>query len=324
MAWTQISTGVQPWLNDRETTALLSHVEDWEKIFRAAAREAKILAPKMDKELLKQCKEIVVPQSQEPHQVIKEERKADILQQIHEEIKEEMGQKPLHKEVLRRYQPTMTAIMQRLDKKELQEAQAKADRWTNQASDATVQAKMARKKGEKMVKNFTKEMFTQAGMRVFVLGSWKDEKEGLLTSGMHSPVAKDESDGDADDESPMARPTRKLSTTATSSPTEIPKGQPRITKQPYISLTEDESNNTQTEASPPAVKERHHGCTNARDSNQSRQLGQITATHLDIQQPILLVGHPNTCHTDQQLRVLRRGLNRLFLTKVPYSSKDHK
>ncbi|KAG1834615.1 hypothetical protein DFJ58DRAFT_847583 [Suillus subalutaceus] len=214
MAQTKRSTGVQPWLNDQETTALQSHIEDWEKasgkerqlIFKAAARETKVLAPKMDKELLKERKyspwtdiPTVVPQSQEgpdqfqsTHQakkkwtaqrVIEEERKAEILQQIREEIEEETGEKPAHKEVLRRYQPTMTAIMHRLDKKELQEAEAKADKWTNQAPNATVQAKTARKKGEKMVKNFTKEMFTQAGMRVFVLGSWKDEKGGLLTSG---------------------------------------------------------------------------------------------------------------------------------------------
>ncbi|KAG2057626.1 hypothetical protein BDR06DRAFT_969386 [Suillus hirtellus] len=115
--------------------------------------------------------------------VIKEQRKANILQQIHEEIEEETGQKPAQKEVLRRYQPTMTAIMKGLDDNELEEAWAKADEWTNRAPDPTVQVKMAKKKGEKMIKHFTKEMFTQAGMRLFVLGSWKDEKGGLLTSG---------------------------------------------------------------------------------------------------------------------------------------------
>jgi hypothetical protein len=62
----------------------------------------------------------------------------------------------------------MTTFMQRLDKKELQEAEAKAEKWSNQASNAAVQAKTARKKGEKMVKSFAKEMFSQAGMRVFV------------------------------------------------------------------------------------------------------------------------------------------------------------
>ncbi|KAG2114324.1 uncharacterized protein F5147DRAFT_570696, partial [Suillus discolor] len=119
--------------------------------------------------------------------VIEEQRKADILQQIHEEIEEETGQKPAQKEVLRRYQPTMTAIMKGLDDNELEEARAKADEWTNRAPDPAVQAKTAKKKGEKMIKHFAKEMFTQAGMRLFVLGSWKDEKGGLLTSGqVHS------------------------------------------------------------------------------------------------------------------------------------------
>lgn len=115
--------------------------------------------------------------------VIEEERKADILQKIRDEIEDETGRKAGQKEVLKRYQPMMTAVMKTLDNDELEQAQAKADEWTNQAPDATVQAKTAKKKGEKMVKHFAKEMFTQAGMRVFVLGTWKDEKGGLLTSG---------------------------------------------------------------------------------------------------------------------------------------------
>ncbi|KAG1872209.1 hypothetical protein F4604DRAFT_1681315 [Suillus subluteus] len=334
--------------------------------------------------------------------VIEEERKAEILQQIREEIEEETAEKPAHKEVLRRYQLTMTAIMHQLDKKELQEAEAKANRWTNQAPDAAVQAKTARKKGEKMVKNFAKEMFTQAGMRVFVLGSWMDEKGGLLTSGfdfneqlskgssfmkgkdwqailpvweefigdafdhdqdqdatllggtrrvpkpyhefkldrsgfadvardgrfiprdqegndsvipyhslhtylpddtkilepskmlrtdanaildfwwdrqetqvgptfkfkawmdekgrMCSPVAEDESDGDADDESTSARPTRKPSATTTLLSS---------TKRPYISSTEEECEKTEAEASPPAVQQRLHRHANAEDTDQS-------------------------------------------------------
>jgi hypothetical protein len=114
------------------------------------------------------------------HRVIEEEWKAYILQQIHEEHEEETGQKPGQKEVLKRYQPTMTAIMNGLDNNELEEARA----------DATVQAKTAKKKGEKMIKHFANEMFTQTGMRLFVLGSWKDEKGGLLTSGQVDMVGR--------------------------------------------------------------------------------------------------------------------------------------
>ncbi|KAG1880161.1 hypothetical protein F4604DRAFT_1922841 [Suillus subluteus] len=107
MARTKRSTGV--WLNDQETTALQSHIEDWEK---ATAREAKVLAPKMDKELLKERKytyrqwfhnhKKVQTNSKAPtkpkkkwmaRQVIEEEHKAEILQQIREEIEEETGEK---------------------------------------------------------------------------------------------------------------------------------------------------------------------------------------------------------------------------------------
>ncbi|KAG1797139.1 uncharacterized protein HD556DRAFT_1441294 [Suillus plorans] len=165
MPRTKIITGDQPRLNDQETTTLQSHVEDWEKasgteqrqIFKVAAREAKLFAPKMDKELLKQRKERYrqwfynhkKPKKWTARRVIEEERKADILQQIHEEIEEETGQKPEQKEVLRRYQPTMTAIMKGLNDDELEEARAKADQWTNQVPDPVVQAKTAKKKGAK-------------------------------------------------------------------------------------------------------------------------------------------------------------------------------
>lgn len=68
MPRTKITTGDQPRLNDRETTALDSHLEEWQKasgmqrrdIFKAAAREAKLFAPQMDKELLKQRKLVSV------------------------------------------------------------------------------------------------------------------------------------------------------------------------------------------------------------------------------------------------------------------------
>jgi hypothetical protein len=62
--------------------------------------------------------------------VIEEEWKADILQQIHKEYEEETGQKPGQQEVFKRYQPTMTAIMNGLDDNELEEAWAKPNEWT--------------------------------------------------------------------------------------------------------------------------------------------------------------------------------------------------
>ncbi|KAG1814384.1 uncharacterized protein BJ212DRAFT_1482119 [Suillus subaureus] len=103
--------------------------------------------------------------------------------QIWDEVEEETRQKPNQKEVLKRYQLMMTAIMKGLNKKKLEEAEAKANEWTNQVPNAAVQAKAAEQKGEKMIKQFATEMFAQAGMRLFVLGSWKDKKGHLKTSG---------------------------------------------------------------------------------------------------------------------------------------------
>ncbi|KAG2354185.1 hypothetical protein BDR07DRAFT_1382452 [Suillus spraguei] len=161
MAWTKISTGVQPQLNDQETTTLQSHVEDWRKasgmeqqdIFKAAAREAKILAPKIDKELLKQCKEsccITVtlhrntesgsritgnpipkhpPSCQKKrtaHQVIKEERKATFFSKYMKKLRKRLG-RSLPKGSTEEVSADHEAIMQWLDKKELQEDKAKAE-----------------------------------------------------------------------------------------------------------------------------------------------------------------------------------------------------
>ncbi|KAG2115290.1 uncharacterized protein F5147DRAFT_769747 [Suillus discolor] len=137
----------------------------------------------MDQELLKQRKEAnaKAPMKLRKKWTVEEQRKADILQQIHEEIEEETGQKGC----LGRQKSSGG-----LDHNELEEAQAKADEWTNQAPDPVVQAKMAKKKGEKMIKHFAKEIFTQASMRLFVLASWKDEKGALLTSGQVDMVGQ--------------------------------------------------------------------------------------------------------------------------------------
>ncbi|KAG1844238.1 hypothetical protein F4604DRAFT_1937649 [Suillus subluteus] len=404
--------------------------------------ESKVLAPKMDKELLKERTytyrqwfhnhKKVQTNSKAPTKpkkkwtawrVIEEECKAEILQQIQEEIEEETGEKPAHKEVLRRYQPTMTAIMHRLDKRELQEAEAKADKWTNQAPDAAVQAKTARKKGEKNGQelrqrnvysgwfdfneqlgkgsSFMKGKDWQAILPVWeefigdafdhdqdqdatllrgtqwvpkpyhefkldrsglpmlpkmddlsletkkamiwpfltihyrtccgkpkvlvpwsnimkgqsrfisstylpddtkilepskmlrtdanaILDFWWDRQETQVgptfkfkawtdeNGRMCSPIAEDESDGDADDESTSARLTRKPSSTTTSSLTSIPKGRLSSTKRPYISSTEEECEKTKAEASPPAVQQRLHGRANAEDTDRCQRALEST------------------------------------------------
>ncbi|KAG1775257.1 hypothetical protein EV702DRAFT_1199576 [Suillus placidus] len=97
---------------------------------------------------------------------------------------------------------------------------------------------------------------TQVGL-TFRFKAWMDVK-----GRMHSPVAKD-SDGDANDESPRTRPTRKPSATTTSSLTSIPNGWLTSNKRPHDSSIEDESDKTRAEASPPVVKQRHHGHTDA-------------------------------------------------------------
>ncbi|KAG1776913.1 hypothetical protein EV702DRAFT_1197938 [Suillus placidus] len=109
---------------------------------------------------------------------------------------------------------------------------------------------------------------------------------------MHSPVAED-SDGDADDESPRTRPTRKPSATTTSSLTSIPNGRLTSNKRPYDSSTEDESDKTRAEASPPAVKQRHHGHTDAEVTYMpdDRPVPKSVGTHARGQEDQSSVSH---------------------------------
>lgn len=74
---------------------------------------------------------------------------------------------------------------------------------------------------------------------------------------MHSPVI-DDADGDADDESPRTRPTRKPLVTTT--------GWLRSNKRPYISSTKDESDKTEAEASLQVVNQQHHIRTDSADA----------------------------------------------------------
>ncbi|KAG2030731.1 hypothetical protein BDR03DRAFT_1016834 [Suillus americanus] len=121
---------------------------------------------------------------------------------------------------------------------------------------------------------------------------WIDDK-----GRMRSPVAKNESDRDADDESPRARHTRKPSATATSALTAIPKALERSTKRPYVSSSEDESNNTNSETSSLHVKRHARGHTNVEDSDHTP-----TATKTSIPAPQVTEGsddESNGCKTNK-------------------------
>ncbi|KAG2741879.1 hypothetical protein P692DRAFT_201871297 [Suillus brevipes Sb2] len=83
---------------------------------------------------------------------------------------------------------------------------------------------------------------------------WIDDKSPKMNL---TPVAEDESDHDADDESPRPRPTRKPTATR------------RITKRPRVSSTEEESEKTDAEVSPPTVTKPQQDRTHAEDSDRS-------------------------------------------------------
>ncbi|KAG1863902.1 hypothetical protein F4604DRAFT_1929024 [Suillus subluteus] len=69
---------------------------------------------------------------------------------------------------------------ERRQAEEKEEAQAMAEKWNNEAVPPKVQAQVAETKGANMIEHFATEMFKKAGMRVFVLSTWKNRKSKLM------------------------------------------------------------------------------------------------------------------------------------------------
>ncbi|KAG2067291.1 hypothetical protein BDR04DRAFT_1159335 [Suillus decipiens] len=86
--------------------------------------------------------------------------------------------------MFKHYQVAVKRVMAELDKDELEKAKETAEEWSNNFPPPKVQAQVARKKGSAYMEHFSKEMWRQCGMRVFVLSAWKNE-QGEVLFGMH-------------------------------------------------------------------------------------------------------------------------------------------
>ncbi|KAG1718001.1 uncharacterized protein EDB91DRAFT_1067075 [Suillus paluster] len=106
-----------------------------------------------------------------------------IEQQHKEEIIEKTGARPGSEEFIKRYQPTLTAVMASLSKEQLKEAKQTAIEWSSDGPPTEVQAEFAKKKAPGMMKDLATQLWRHAGMRIFILSAWKTEEGEVRING---------------------------------------------------------------------------------------------------------------------------------------------
>ncbi|KAG2066364.1 hypothetical protein BDR04DRAFT_1121211 [Suillus decipiens] len=86
--------------------------------------------------------------------------------------------------MFKHYQVAVKRVMAELDEDELEKAKETAEEWLNNFPPPEVQAQVTWKKGLAYMEHFSKEMWRQCRMRVFMLSAWKNE-QGEVLFGMH-------------------------------------------------------------------------------------------------------------------------------------------
>ncbi|KAG1851352.1 hypothetical protein DFJ58DRAFT_842234 [Suillus subalutaceus] len=186
-------------LMDNEISELKNYLPEWtlakrnEKraVFTAIARAARLFAPKVDQAQWKKRKQmyktwlfnnqkkkerkdmIKYGSKWTPRQVIYQQKWEEVLKRI----EDESGAKPGGPSSCKR-------VMAELSDDELEKAKDTAEEWSNNFPPPEIQAQVARKKGWAYMEHFSKEMWRQCGMRVFVMSAWKNE-QGEVLFGMH-------------------------------------------------------------------------------------------------------------------------------------------
>ncbi|OJA18078.1 hypothetical protein AZE42_12769 [Rhizopogon vesiculosus] len=154
-----------PPLNKAEEEALLAQLAEWQSgskderklVLKTAIKDAKLVAPKMDAQLLKQ----------------RRMRKAEVL--------EKTGAKAGDKEMIGNYQHALRTIMEGLSEEELKRAGETAKEWANEGPPKEVQVEVTQKRSGNIMREFADKLFKDAGMRVTILWAYKDN-DGDLTA----------------------------------------------------------------------------------------------------------------------------------------------
>ncbi|KAG2115303.1 uncharacterized protein F5147DRAFT_649680 [Suillus discolor] len=167
-------------LNEEEVAVLESYLEQWDLassqernvIWKDATTEARLKAPKMDKNLLRSRK-MVYRKWLQNHR----EKKKDTTSfyQSREEVDV----------------PYLMDMVNSLTEKEIEDATVMARQWNMQGVPLDVQADTARWNSEDLLQYVASKMFKKAGMWLFILSAWKDEEGKLMVSRWWSKAKKE-------------------------------------------------------------------------------------------------------------------------------------
>ncbi|KAG1820782.1 hypothetical protein EV424DRAFT_1347038 [Suillus variegatus] len=189
-------------LQKAEVLVLRAHLEDWKsvkgkersRVLLAIYKEASLQAPTKEKALLKAWRKIYKRwlQNQSCRRgaakpLIKYGHHwtaSQVLIHTHKAlIRQEMGEMAGSKGMITKWPKAAKTVINCLSAEEREEAEAKVEKWNNEAAPPDIQAEVAKSKGANMIEHFVTEMFKKARMRVCILSTWKDSQGKLMLGG---------------------------------------------------------------------------------------------------------------------------------------------
>ncbi|KAG1819114.1 uncharacterized protein BJ212DRAFT_1268423, partial [Suillus subaureus] len=111
-----------------------------------------------------------------PRMVIYQWNQEEVLKRI----KDKSRAKPGGPGMFKHYQAAVKRVMAELSDDKLEKAKETAEEWSNNFPPPKIQAQVTCKKGPAYMEHFSKEMWRQCRMRVFVMSAWKNEQGEVL------------------------------------------------------------------------------------------------------------------------------------------------
>ncbi|KAG2742514.1 hypothetical protein P692DRAFT_20879206 [Suillus brevipes Sb2] len=176
-------------LNEEEVVVLEAYLEQWNStsgkernvVWGDVTKEARLKAPPMDAPLLKARKKVYHKWLQN-HGETKNSKPPITIEGAVEEDRGRDWVKAGEHGMMNHYSKYLTEIVESLTEKEIEEGTEMAVQWNKQGVPPEVQANIARRKSDNILLYVAKEMFKRAGMRLFMLSAWKNEKGKLMVS----------------------------------------------------------------------------------------------------------------------------------------------
>ncbi|KAG1817572.1 uncharacterized protein BJ212DRAFT_1299116 [Suillus subaureus] len=163
-------------LTENEISELKNYLPEWtlakrkekQAVFTAIARAAR--KKKERKDMIKYGRKWM------PRMVIYQWNQEEVLKRIEDKSRAKPGGPSMFKH----YQAAVKRVMAELSNDELEKVKEIAEGWSDNFPPPEIQVQVTRKKGPVYMEYFSKEMWRQCGMRVFVMLAWKNEQGEVL------------------------------------------------------------------------------------------------------------------------------------------------